>query len=388
MQPNQPVPKDPHKIPFLSPRLRGARFDDATVPVEVFAEFAAYRELVVAVAKEIFRERHPQRQRVPKGFAESFQLSIKEVEDGSAIPVLLRNVVAVLALFGEHDQDEFDEARDRISQAVEDVNSGKGLPQGFPRHALRYFGTFGRTLNADETMELVRPGEDAGVRYGQALRKKLLRLSTTTYVEDVALLGRITEVDYRNRTFQIDTDGESSRRIQGAYPEEMNDEINRVAGASLLVQVVGAAEHNADGRVERIYSVDELWTGDAVHVRDRMDELLQLEAGWLDGEGNALDRLHAERVRDVLVAVVSVGDITSPRIFPTPDGSVEAEWTVGTWEVAVTFGLTGSVEVSAVNLTTGADADHELAFETLAETDGSALVDLLAQWRGGRDGNA
>lgn len=380
------MPKEPDKIPFLSPRLWGARFDDGSVPVEVFAEFAAYRELVVAVAKEVFRERHPQRQRVPRGFADRLQLSIKEVQDGSAIPVLLRNSVIAMALFG-NEPDEFDEARDRVSQAVEDVNNGKGLSQGFPRHALRYFGAFGRTLNEGETMELVRPGEDAGVRYDQAVRKKLLRLSTATYVEDVAVLGRITEVDYKNRTFQIDTEGDSSRRIPGAYPEEMNDEINRVAGESLLVQLVGAAEHKADGRVERIHSVDELWTGDAVHVRDRMDELLRLPAGWLDGAGDALDKFHAERVRDVLVAVVSVGDIPSPRIFPTPDGAVEAEWTIGCWEISVTFGLAGAVDVSAVNLATGADADHELALETLAETDGSALVDLLAQWRGGRDGN-
>lgn len=382
------MPTDPDKTPFLSPRLRGARFDDASVPVEVFAEFAAYRDLVIAVAKEVFRERHPQRQRVPKGFADRLQLSIKEVHDGSAIPVLLRNSVIAMALFGKHQPDEFDEARDRVAQAVEDVNAGKGLPQGFPRHALRYFGAFGRTLNEDETMELVPPGADSGARYGQAVRKKLLRLSTATYVEDVALLGRITEVDYKKHTFHLDAEGESGRRVPGSYPEEMDAEIKRVAGEDLLVQVVGTAEHNADGRVDRILSVDELWTGGAVHVRDRMDELLQLEAGWLDGEGLALDQLHAERVRDVLAAVVSVRDITSPRIFPTPDGSVEAEWTIGSWEVAVTFCSRGPVEVSAVNLRTGADADFELVFETLAETDGAALVDLLAQWRGGRDGNA
>lgn len=349
--------------------------------MEVFAEFAAYRELIVAVAKEIFRERHPQRQRVPKGFAEGFQLSIKEVEDGSAMPILLRNVVLAMALFPDHQPDEFDEARDRVAQAVEAVNTGKGLPQGFPRHALRFFGTFGRSLNEDESMELIRPGEETGVRYGQSVRKKLLRFSTATYVEDVALLGRITEVDYLRRTFLFSSEEESGRRIGGTYLEEMHDEIHRVAGGVLLVQVVGAAEHDAEGRVEKILSVDELWTERAVQVRDRMDELLGLTKGWLDGSGEPLDPLHAERVRDVLAAVASVGSIEAPRIFPTPEGGIEAEWTIGSWEVAVAFVLSGAVEVSAVNLKTDDEADHEFTLDALANTDGSSLVDLLVAWK-------
>lgn len=71
-------------------RLTGSRFGQPGMPVEVLPELAAYRELVATVARELFLRRNPGRQRVPRGFTESFQLRLERVDKGSTIPVLER----------------------------------------------------------------------------------------------------------------------------------------------------------------------------------------------------------------------------------------------------------------------------------------------------------
>ena len=81
-------------------------------------ELAAYRDLVLAVAKALFQGRNPQRQRLPKGFEGGFRLVLDRVEPGSAVPNVCRVVDEALSLFPGlvGVPDLFDEARDPSSR--------------------------------------------------------------------------------------------------------------------------------------------------------------------------------------------------------------------------------------------------------------------------------
>lgn len=57
---------------FATHVLKGARFEGHSVPVSVLPDFTAYRDLVLEIARALFFRDHPDRQRVPKGFEESF----------------------------------------------------------------------------------------------------------------------------------------------------------------------------------------------------------------------------------------------------------------------------------------------------------------------------
>jgi hypothetical protein len=46
-------------------------------------------------------------------------------------------------------------------------------------------------------------------------------------------------------------------------------------------------------------------------------------------------------------------DLPRPRVYPTPDGGVQAEWTVGEHEVSITFEPDGSLYAMSVNVTSG-----------------------------------
>ena len=72
----------------------------------------------------------------------------------------------------------------------------------------------------------------------------------------------------------------------------------------------------------------------SLSVPDRLDELRDMKEGWLDGDGAApghagLDWLASNFER------YFPGDLPLPYIFPTPEGGVEAEWSIG--KHSVTF---------------------------------------------------
>jgi hypothetical protein len=204
----------------------------------------------------------------------------------------------------------------------------------------------------------------------------LLKLSSEPYLEHRALTGHITEVDYHTNTFKLNVD-DPARRITGNFSEEFEETLRRLGGTDIVVHITGMVEMKPDGRVDRVQSLDEIYTDVAHGMRIRIDQLLTLQPGWLgDQQGAALDHLHTERVRDLLETMVP-SDAAVPAIFPTPDGGLEVEWTLGGWEVAVAFPISGCVTVSAVRPATGEEADQEFELEALIETDGRLLSAFL-----------
>jgi hypothetical protein len=67
------------KTEFLKPRFIGPRFDQHTLPVEVAEDFAAYEEFIIELAKHLWLQEHPGRQRVPWGFEKSFNLHLEGI---------------------------------------------------------------------------------------------------------------------------------------------------------------------------------------------------------------------------------------------------------------------------------------------------------------------
>ncbi len=75
---------------FATLIFKGGRFQGAAMPLEALPELAAYRELVLAVAKAIWQGDHQERQRLPKGFERDFRLVMLGVTEGSTVPQIAR----------------------------------------------------------------------------------------------------------------------------------------------------------------------------------------------------------------------------------------------------------------------------------------------------------
>ena|SRR5690625_2592878 len=149
---------------FVRVRFAGGRFDSHTIPFDVLPDLAAYRDLVVEVAKHLFRERNDDRQRVPKGFEESFQLGLSQVIQGNSATALAQRLETLdgqpteagQAEFGFPRYSEFEDARDLLDRVIAAANNDRALPQEFPRELVGKFNRFGQSLRGGEHAELSR----------------------------------------------------------------------------------------------------------------------------------------------------------------------------------------------------------------------------------------
>jgi hypothetical protein len=374
---------------FVAMRLTGQRFEEAGMPVDALPELAAYRDLVLAVARELFLRRNPSRQRVPRGFADSFQLRLRQIDKGSAIPVLER-VSDTTALFPSDTDTLFDQSRDLIQGAILAVASSGRLPEEFPISTLADFSRFGRTLRAGEFIELSSPAAPRPARYSGAVRRILIKSKRSNYLQESAIDGVITEINSDRVSFQLahlsraglatsipctfDPELFESIRRRLRAPGEDGTPVrvegfisfspsDRPVAVPHVLGITAAGEEDAD---ENIGVVADVVSVSAAHIEAarRLDAMSELTDGWLDGEGSAVSGRVVGFVRDVL-SDVSEDTIKDIRIFPTEPGGLRLEWQRYSTEFSLDFNADGSISYDDVDLETGSATERTLSFDDL-----------------------
>ena len=77
---------------------------------------------------------------------------------------------------------------------------------------------------------------------------------------------------------------------------------------------------------------------DPLDVGSRLDELRDLRDGWLDGEGVAPDHAGLDWLSGVFKRYYP-DDVQLPHTYPTEDGGISLEWSLGTWEIDIEVNL-------------------------------------------------
>jgi hypothetical protein len=120
---------------------------------------------------------------------------------------------------------------------------------------------------------------------------------------------------------------------------------------------------------ERRPEIDALWK--------RIDSLAEVPNGWLDGDGLAPSAEALARVREVLARLLADHhEIPRPKVFPTPEGGLQAEWVFGCVSADACFQRDGLTVCSAVS--TAHERELDATFEENEVTRFDAA--LLAQW--------
>lgn len=309
------------KIEFSQPRFTGARFDEHTLPVDVARDLAAYEALIVELAKHLYLEDHPDRQRVPKGFAANFRLDIERIDEGSAKPLLALVMAGALALQGG-ERDYFERARDLVAECV--AAPVAALPETFPKDLLSHFNQFGRSLRADETLELPLPGGNGPAFLTQEKRKQLVLAADQVYEREVTLLGYIEEVDFLKSSFRLRlTDGGQATI---PMPDSFHNNARTYAGRPHhFVGLLGVGTYDAWDRLQKVISVDSLEVAKNHAISARFDEISQLEDGWFEGAGSAPEANALSSVSEGLIANYP-DKLPLPLIVPTQNGNLLLEW--------------------------------------------------------------
>jgi len=357
---------------FARLRLSGGRFDGPGMPVETLVELTHYHELLLSVARAQFLHEHPERQRVPRGFFDRLRLTLRTVEDGSAVPVLERQSEdASLPLVAFKD-DEFTRARDAIQEVVAAAAGGQPIPSALPADAFLLFNRFGRTLRPDEAIELRGGSAASGPRYTVAARRALLLDKGHTYQEDVQDIGWISEVNADEMSCLVRLRMGPSAPVPAPLDEVSFGPVKHVLapkGEGPPVRIFGVGVFDATRliRFDSIQDVSVLEDPDElVRLDSRLDEIAALKPGWLDGEGARPDARALERARRTLAELLAY-EVPRPRVFATPEGGVQAEWTVKDHEVSVSFEPDDSLYAVSVNVCSGAADEPELSADDPAQ---------------------
>lgn len=94
-------------------------------------------------------------------------------------------------------------------------------------------------------------------------------------------------------------------------------------------------------------------------VVDRLNHLLQLEAGW-GGPGTLrIERRVVERTLEAL-ALIAAPEIQPPSISPGPDGSLQLAWYTRDFELEIDVPLSGDITASLYEHNSGEESDLTL----------------------------
>lgn len=120
---------------------------------------------------------------------------------------------------------------------------------------------------------------------------------------------------------------------------------------------VQASDHLADDSVVQL---------ERSEMTARLSELAALQDGWLDGAGIAPK---VEQLRRLTSAFDQYfpSDLLLPHLYPTAEGGLQAEWSIGNWEVSLEVNLVSmTAEYQAYNSHTGQIAECTIALQLQA----------------------
>lgn len=377
---------DPVKPPFLRLTFDGGRFLGHSLPVEVLAEFAALQELIHSIAADLYRSQHSKR-RVPPGFHEAAKLHLVSTEHNCFTANLVRPSEQRWPSLTNAEKDIFEQARELAIKSIARGVGNEDLPRELPDAAANLLLTVGRKLSGDEGL-VVSASADAEDAATSAidLRARVdlhgrANIVAVVNRRNVAVSQRFVEVqdsleDIEGEVFRLDDATSScSLHLGGSAKVEVNFlSIHRaqlVQGLALRpirrfkIALDTFGDHSsAMGVIKSLKPMDHPRAPDVEKTWDRLLMLSGIKDGWLDGQGLEPTEVAVVAARGVLARLmVSFPDIDRPRVFPNPDGGIQAEWVIGNWAADVAFDpKDGSVLAEATNADTG--EEREVPFDT------------------------
>ena len=272
------------KRELVTLRFTGARFEDNGLDLDVLPELIAYKRLLIETAKEVWRRRNPERQRLPRGFDTSITIKFFTLKPGSTEVPLVREVDVPVApqLPLVDGMDEIDEAAALLGEAIDSADRGQAAPVGLPSSVVPFFSSFGETLRDGETI-FVKPARRAmTARYDPQVRRRVLDWIEPIYEDRVDLIGEVRGTDLDGLNFSIRlADG---RKVRGPFTEDQERTVLDAIGAheSRHLHVRGIGEFlQTDGSLKRLVSVESITLVDTNgHAADfeEPDSLLKMVA--------------------------------------------------------------------------------------------------------------
>ena len=239
--------------------FKGKRFEDHGLDLDVLPELYAYKELLAATAKELWRRHHSDRQRLPKNFEDSLCLKFFKLVEGSVAVPIFREIETAdqRELWQGQQPDELDEAVTLVTDAVNAADADQSLPDLLPKNVIPLFDGYGKTLREDESFELQPYGSQKKAAYTSKSRGRLLNFCSAGYNDRVDLTGEVRAVDLGGTfTIRLDDGTKVPARFSPGQEDSVTEALRQHASRRLSVK--GTAEFHPDGKIKGLSTVADL----------------------------------------------------------------------------------------------------------------------------------
>lgn len=276
--------------------FKGERFRDHALNLAAITELGAFQSLVSDAAKALWRQKNPDRRRLPAHFEERVTLCLRTIEEGSAVApleVYVRDEDPAQQQFIPTEPVEAQQAVELVRDVYAASEADRTLPNGVTRDLLPGFAKWGQSLRADEEIEMRLP-KSPPARTKPSIRERLRALMMTPYTDQVKITGEVLAVDLRRSRFQLWPNDSSS--VEVAFTDNQEAEVTDALKnhKARCVRVSGMGEYSPEGRLLRINPIGEMRIlpiqGDLFDrsARPIWDELAELAAQVPDEEWEKL----------------------------------------------------------------------------------------------------
>ena len=259
-------------IDLASLRFDGERFAGNALDVDCVQELIAYRNIILECAKELWKRKHPDRVRLPKGFEDEFRLQFDRIDPGSVIVPLKRVVPVDQAALDWGNLDEFDEAAELVDAAISAANDDKLLPETLPANVVLLFKEFGKTLRDGEVVFTHARHSAAEASYSAKARKRLSEWVGPAYEDVVDVAGEVSMANVKG-SFAL-TLQETGSIVSGRFSVEQEERVLEALRnhRTARLRVTGVGEFGTHDRVlkrfVRIDDVQPAGAGDVAFVEN------------------------------------------------------------------------------------------------------------------------
>lgn len=329
-------------IDFLAPRFEGERFKDHKLPLDVLKDLVALQEMIGAAAKWKYLHDHPGRVRLPRGFSESVSLDLVQVQEGSAIPVIKLTLLSLALLFPELDEQNrcYTWARDALIETIATAEAGNYQAYPLPDELLVHFQHVGQSLRDGESISFDPGNHYRPARLTKETRSAILSRSSRTNEQttQVTVRGMVPEMDQEKATFEFQIAPE--QRVKVTFSPEHRECVMQAFNGyrdGKKIMIRGLARYNRNEKLLGFAAVDAMVLLMKLDPGARLQEFKQLDNGWLDGKGLAPDPVQLDWLDSALQKFYPDGPL--PYLYPTAEGGVQAEWTLGSWDISLNIDL-------------------------------------------------
>ena len=293
-------------------------------------------KMMANVAKDLFLQDHPGQHRIPAGFAKSMKMELVRIDSGSTIPVLrIPTEQPSLKGFETQPEEYLKKARDLITETVAiaeaALKNGHKATLNVGQQYLRNFNIVGRKLRQDEGMEFDNLQNGIKPTLTPESRIWMLEKANLPITKEVALRGKVTELDVEKRYFHVrPTNGALRVKVpfeekhEGIIMHALNQhkEPEYKGKGLILIQGIGKYSHNQLTKIESIEQIDPL---DPTNIPARLESFHRIKPGWYEGQGKAFNTTELAWLANQFEECYP-SNLAPPKIAPTVDGTIEMEW--------------------------------------------------------------